>query len=79
MCCESSSEPSRGDGSDEESQHMVLCRIHKKLSLILPKAPSYLEPCNCTNFFIWRMDRFGKNKAKKNDICMDGSGEVVSG
>ena len=30
-----SSEPSFRDGSDEGSHHMVLCRINKKLSLII--------------------------------------------
>ena len=29
ICCEPSSEPSHRDGSDEGSQHMVLCRINK--------------------------------------------------
>ena len=28
-CCDHSSEPSQRDGSDEESQHIVLCRINK--------------------------------------------------
>ena len=30
ICCDPSSEPSREDGSDEGSQHMVLYRINKK-------------------------------------------------
>ena len=29
ICCDPSSEPSHGDGSDKESQHVVLCRINK--------------------------------------------------
>ena len=29
ICCESSSELSRRDGSDDKSQHMFLCRINK--------------------------------------------------
>ena len=29
ICCDPSSELSRRDGSDDGSQHMVLCRIKK--------------------------------------------------
>ena len=34
ICCDPSSEPSP---SDEGSQHMFLCRIDKKLSIIITK------------------------------------------
>ena len=45
ICCDPSSEPSRADGSDEGSQHLVLCRINKNYSLLSPNTPSYLELC----------------------------------
>ena len=32
ICFDPSSEPSHGDGSDEGSQHMFLCRIDKNYS-----------------------------------------------
>ena len=32
ICCDPSSEPSRRDGSDEESQHMCLSRINKNIT-----------------------------------------------
>ena len=41
-----SSEPSRRDGSDEGSQHMVSMRNKKKLS---SSTPSYLELCLTNN------------------------------
>ena len=43
ICCDPSSEPSRRDGSDEGSQHMVLCRINKNYPSLSPNTPSYLE------------------------------------
>ena len=36
ICCDPSSEPSRGDGSDEGSQHMFYAEL-TKLSLIIIK------------------------------------------
>ena len=36
ICCDPSSEPSRGDGSDEGSQPMVLLRNKRKNCHILP-------------------------------------------
>ena len=36
ICCDPSSEPSRRDGSDEGSQHMVLMKNKKKYHQILP-------------------------------------------
>ena len=41
--CDSSSDPSRRDGSDEGSHHMFLCRIKKSYSKLLSNTPSYLE------------------------------------
>ena len=29
ICCDPSSEPSHRDSSDEESQHMFICKINK--------------------------------------------------
>ena len=43
--CDLSSEPSRRDGSDEVSQHMVLMRNKKNCPSIIIKYPSYLELC----------------------------------
>ena len=43
ICCDPSSELSRRDGSDEGSQHMVLCRINKNYPSLSPNTPSYLE------------------------------------
>ena len=40
ICCYPSSEPSRRDGSDEGSQHMVWMRKVEKLP---SNTPSYLE------------------------------------
>ena len=43
VCCDPSSEPSRRDGSDEESQHMLLWRIDKTYPFLSSTTPSYLE------------------------------------
>ena len=39
ICCDPSSEPSHGDGSE----HMLLCRINKNYPQLPPNTPAYLE------------------------------------
>ena len=52
LCCDPSSEPSDGDGSDEGSQDVVSMINKQKFISIIIRYSSYLELCSMCHIII---------------------------